>query len=163
MEIEHSSHSSTAYFHHYVVYWYCNGRRIGCWCFRFDWYRIHQYMTIGWTMYCGGIWLFCTRSTTDRCRWQQKSTFDFNTGLLITISFSIFLTIFGISVSISLPRWLGASNDIYKNAFLYFLVYVALPAQQLNVLSSSMLQCSGNMKVPSILNAIMCVLDCYLI
>ena len=65
--------------------------------------------------------------------------------LLITISFSIF------------------SNDIYKNAFLYFLVYVALPAQQLNVLSSSMLQCSGNMKVTSILNAIMCVLDCYLI
>lgn len=81
-------------------------------------------------------------------------------GLLITICFSIFLMIFGISVSTSLPRWLGASNDIYKNAFLYFLVYVcSLPAQQLNVLSSSMLQCSGNMKVPSILNAIMCVLD----
>ena len=90
----------------------------------------------------------------------KKARLIMKHGFLITICFSIILMLAGIIISASLPRWLGASDEIYKNAYLYFLVYVcSLPVQQLNKFSSSMLQSCGNMKIPSLLNAIMCGLD----
>lgn len=60
----------------------------------------------------------------------------------------------------SLPFWLGGSADIADDASLYFLIIglAAIPFQ-MEGLAGSMLKCSGNMKVPSVLNMIMCVLD----
>ena len=60
----------------------------------------------------------------------------------------------------SLPYWLGGSADIAGDASLYFLIIglAAIPFQ-MEGLAGSMLKCSGNMKVPSVLNMIMCVLD----
>ena len=60
----------------------------------------------------------------------------------------------------SLPFWLGGSADIAGDASLYFLIIglAAIPFQ-MEGLAGSMLKCSGNMKVPSVLNMIMCVLD----
>jgi len=73
---------------------------------------------------------------------------------------SIFLVIAGIMAGINLPAWLGGAKEIQKDARNYFIIYVlSLPAIQLNRLAGGLLQCSGNMKVPGILNTLMCVLD----
>jgi len=59
-----------------------------------------------------------------------------------------------------LPVWLGGSQEIIADASLYFLVFgLAGPFFQLEGLCGSMLKCSGNMKVPSALNILMCVFD----
>ncbi len=72
----------------------------------------------------------------------------------------IFLTLIGLAISSSLPKWLGGTESISKNAFHYFIIYVmSMPFIGLNYLAGSMLQCSGNMKIPSLLNGLMCVLD----
>ena len=60
----------------------------------------------------------------------------------------------------SLPHWLGGGADICADATSYFLIYAAfLPAWQLNTLASGMLRSAGNLKAPSILFALMCLLD----
>ena len=42
----------------------------------------------------------------------------------------------------------------------FFLIYsLSLPFLQLNFLSGGMLRCSGNMRIPSMLSILMCVLD----
>lgn len=75
-------------------------------------------------------------------------------------SFSILLALVGISISGILPSWLGGDSAIRRDASLYFLIFsLFLPTLQLNSLSGGMLRCSGNIKVPSILNVLMCVED----
>lgn len=74
--------------------------------------------------------------------------------------FSLTLTGIGLALAFPLPGLLGGAEEIRREATLYFLVYVcALPAAGMNRLAGSMLQCSGNMKIPSILNSMMCVMD----
>lgn len=74
--------------------------------------------------------------------------------------FSTIITIIGIIMSPNLPKWLGADKNIWNNATGYFFIYCcSLPLIQLNSLAGSMLQSSGNMKLPSILNGLMCLLD----
>lgn len=81
-------------------------------------------------------------------------------GLTSVILFSLCLSLAGLSISGPLPRWLGGSPEIIPDASGYFRTYVLfLPAMQLSFFGSSMLQCSGNMKLPSMLNVMMCVLD----
>lgn len=66
----------------------------------------------------------------------------------------------GMLISGSLPRWLGGEDEICGYSSLYFFIYAAfLPMLQLNFLSGSMLRCSGNMRVPSMLSMLMCLLD----
>lgn len=75
--------------------------------------------------------------------------------------FSLAVTAIGIAIAPSLPRWLGGNDDINPQASLYFLVFVsALPLLTLNYLAGGMLRCVGNMKVPSALNILMCIMDC---
>lgn len=63
-------------------------------------------------------------------------------------------------ISGSLPVWLGGEQDIVGDASAYFFAFaLMLPFSQLNSLTSSFLQCCGDMVTPSILNAVMCVLD----
>ena len=72
------------------------------------------------------------------------------------------LLLLSISVGISpfLPYWLGGSADIAPEATLYFAIFgAATPFFQLESLAGSMLKSSGNMKIPSLLNIMMCVLD----
>ena len=77
-----------------------------------------------------------------------------------TALFSILLSAVGMSVSSSLPRWLGGEESIHRNASVYFFIFTLfLPALQFNFLAGGMLRCSGNMRVPSLLNVLMCVLD----
>lgn len=80
--------------------------------------------------------------------------------LVAVLLFSVGLALLGALISFGLPGWLGGAKEIRSQATSYFLVYAcALPAVGLNRLAGSMLQCSGNMKIPSILNSLMCVLD----
>ena len=66
----------------------------------------------------------------------------------------------GCAVAKPLPTWLGGNPEIVGNAYKYFLINcLFLPFMQLDFMSATLLQCSGNMKVPSMLNIMMCVLD----
>ncbi len=81
-------------------------------------------------------------------------------GLLTMMLTGIAISIAGISIAWRLPYWLGGSEAINHNATLYFLIYVAaLPMLTLNYLAGGMLRCAGNMKIPSLLNVFMCLLD----
>ena len=81
-------------------------------------------------------------------------------GLTSVILFSLCLSLAGLSIAGPLPHWLGGSADITDDASGYFRIYMMfLPAMQLGFFGSTMLSCSGNMKVPSLLNVMMCVLD----
>jgi len=81
-------------------------------------------------------------------------------GLTSVTLFCLFLSLAGLSIAGPLPHWLGGSPEICDEASGYFRTYVLfLPAMQLGFFGSSMLSCSGNMKVPSLLNVMMCVLD----
>ena len=73
---------------------------------------------------------------------------------------ALLLLLIGAAVSPYLPHWLGGTEQISGQASMYFLIYsLALPAMGLNALAGGMLQSSGNMKIPGILNSLMCLLD----
>lgn len=81
-------------------------------------------------------------------------------GLIIALIFSLMLMIVGVGVSRSLPHWLGGEEAIRNGASKYFMIYALfLPVMQINNISAGMIQCSGNMTVPSVLHIIMCVMD----
>ena len=81
-------------------------------------------------------------------------------GLISALSISGLLAFSGLLLSHPLPILLGGDPAICPNATAYFFVYsLMIPFSQLNSLTSSFLQCSGDMVTPSILNAVMCVLD----
>lgn len=89
-----------------------------------------------------------------RARGLMKEAF------LLGLSVSLVMAALGASLSGVLPRWLGGGADICKDASRYLLVYsLSLPLVAVNYLSTAMLQASGNMRVPSILNILMCFLD----
>lgn len=76
------------------------------------------------------------------------------------VVFSSLLALIGMSISGALPGWLGGDVVIRRDSSLYFLIFsLFIPVLQLNFLAGSMLRCSGNMRVPSLLNVLMCVLD----
>lgn len=81
-------------------------------------------------------------------------------GLAVGFLFGCALMILAVSLSGVLPVWLGGEKAIRKNASAYFMIYgLSLPVVQMNNTSGGMLQCSGNMRVPSILHIFMCLLD----
>lgn len=81
-------------------------------------------------------------------------------GLVASISISLILTLIGLLIFKDLPVWLKGDSTIRCDASLYFLVFViTMPFMQINSLSASVLQCSGNMIIPSVLNTVMCILD----
>lgn len=74
--------------------------------------------------------------------------------------FAAAATAIGCAIAPFLPHWLGGQPEITHDATLYFLVFtLALPMLTLNYLAGGMLRSAGNMKVPSLLNILMCVLD----
>ena len=80
--------------------------------------------------------------------------------ILCTLVFGLIASAVGIGISSYLPVWLGGAEEIRGNASRYFLIYAcALPAAQMRHTAGSALQCSGDMKVPSRLNIMMCGLD----
>lgn len=81
-------------------------------------------------------------------------------GIFTGLVFSLALSLIGLFIAPYLPIWLGADADICAGASEYFtIVAFALPVLEINMLAAGSLRCSGNIKVPSFLNALMCVLD----
>ncbi len=84
-------------------------------------------------------------------------------GLITCLIFSFILCIIGIFISQPLPVLLGGNKSIIHYASSYFLIYsIGIPLLQLNNVSSGMIQASGDMKIPSFLNVIMCILNIFL-
>ena len=79
---------------------------------------------------------------------------------IVVFAVALILALTGAAISGRLPFWLGGAGEICKDASRYFMIYAwMLLPMALNGLAGSMLQCSGNMKVPGILNSCMCILD----
>ncbi|MDD6043099.1 MAG: MATE family efflux transporter [Eubacteriaceae bacterium] len=81
-------------------------------------------------------------------------------GFITMLIVSAFLLILGLCISGSLPRWLGGEEVLWKDASGYFMLYaISIPFMGMHRLASSYMQSAGNMVVPSVLNAVMCLLD----
>ncbi len=84
----------------------------------------------------------------------------FKQSLFTSFLMSLLIGLVGVGLSQVLPQWLGADASLWKDASNYFLFFALfIPVRQLNSLCMNMLQCSGNMKVPSIVATIMCCAD----
>ena len=81
-------------------------------------------------------------------------------GLVSALVFSGGIALLGMAIAGPLPHWLGGTPEIVSDATKYFFIVAAcMPFMQIDWMCASMLQVSGNMKVPSYLNIGMCVLD----
>ncbi len=81
-------------------------------------------------------------------------------GITTCLCFGVSMGLIGLSISPWLPAWLGGESHVLHDASMYFGVFVAaLPMLTMNYMAGGMLRCAGNMKVPSMLNVLMCVLD----
>jgi putative MATE family efflux protein len=80
--------------------------------------------------------------------------------LVCCFIWALMVSIISLCISPYLPYWLGGSEDIAHDASIYFAIFgVAGIFFQMEGLAGSMLKCSGNMKIPSILNICMCLMD----
>ena len=72
----------------------------------------------------------------------------------------LFIATLGSSISPFLPGWLGGNSEICAESSTYFMIFsMCIPFVIFNMLASGMLRCSGNMRVPSMLNILMAILD----
>ena len=73
---------------------------------------------------------------------------------------ALVISITALCISPYLPYWLGGNEEIAHEASLYFAIFgFSGIFFQMEGLAGSMLKCSGNMKIPSMLNIGMCVMD----
>ena len=81
-------------------------------------------------------------------------------GLFSGFIYACVLSFVGLVIAPFLPHWLGASGNICDNATEYFAIFsCAIPLIVCNNIAAGSLRCSGNVKVPSMLMVMMCVLD----
>ena len=91
---------------------------------------------------------------------KQKAKDILRQGILTGALVSVLLAVIGIAISGRLPIWLGGATEIQEDASRYFLVFMFfLPLMQNFFMLGASLQCAGNMKIPSVLNVLMCALD----
>jgi len=80
--------------------------------------------------------------------------------LVCCLLWALSISLVAILISGPLPYWMGGSAEIAHDASLYFAIIGFCGIFfQMEGLAGSMLKCSGNMKIPSILNILMCVMD----
>ena len=90
----------------------------------------------------------------------QKAKRILSQSITCALFFLLLLMLIGISIAPFLPVWLGADKEIQGDASFYFLIFaLTQPFYLFTRLMSAMLQCSGNMRLPGIMNALMCILD----
>lgn len=84
----------------------------------------------------------------------------FRQSIATSFGLSVLVGLVGVMVSFRLPYWLGGDESISRDATHYFLIFCAgAPLAMLEFISSSMLRSAGNVKVPSLANVVMCILD----
>ena len=82
--------------------------------------------------------------------------------IVIVFVFGIAMALVCFAIAEPLPRWLGGAPETWKNAHDYFMFFlVSLPLWGLGRVFAGMLQCSGDMKTPSYLTIVSCVLDVF--
>ena len=80
--------------------------------------------------------------------------------IVVLFVFGLLLAVVGQVIANPLPRWLGGAPELYEDASAYFRTCsLMLVPLTLSRLGTGMLQCSGDMRTPSILNVLSCVLD----
>lgn len=90
----------------------------------------------------------------------KKARQVFRHALVATTLLSLIVVFIAIAIAKPLPYWLGGGVDIADDASLYFMIFaLAVPFFQLSNLSGAMLKCSGDMRIPSIMSVMMCILD----
>ena len=73
---------------------------------------------------------------------------------------ALLISLLSVIIAPFLPYWLGGTEEIAHDASVYFGIFGLCGIFfQMEGLAGSMLKCSGNMKIPSILNIGMCVMD----
>jgi len=81
-------------------------------------------------------------------------------GMVAVGCFAVMMMLIGISIAPLLPHWLDAREEIRSGATEYLtIVCCALPVLAFDMLAAGSLRCSGNIKLPSMLNTMMCLLD----
>ena len=81
-------------------------------------------------------------------------------GLLFSLAFCLLMTVFAEAIRDQLPVWLGGEPEVCVQSTRYWTVYMlGLPFMMLNYTACGMLQASGDIKVPSLMNIIMCGLN----
>jgi len=84
----------------------------------------------------------------------------FRQGIMFTTLVAVGLAAVALAIAAPLPRWLGGDAAICRDATLYFAIFaLCLPLMMMRTLAAGMLKCAGNMRVPSLLSVLMCVLD----
>ena len=80
--------------------------------------------------------------------------------IICCMIWALIISLTSVIIAPFLPYWLGGTEEIARDASLYFSIFGLCGIFfQMEGLAGSMLKCSGNMKIPSILNIGMCVMD----
>ena len=80
--------------------------------------------------------------------------------MVCCLVWALIISLVSIIIAPFLPYWMGGSEEIAHDASVYFAIFGFCGIFfQMEGLAGSMLKCSGNMKIPSILNIGMCVMD----
>ena len=80
--------------------------------------------------------------------------------LVCALSWAVFISLMSVIIAPFLPYWMGGGEEVAHDASLYFAIFGVFGIFfQMEGLAGSMLKCSGNMKIPSVLNIGMCVMD----
>lgn len=81
-------------------------------------------------------------------------------GYTTALLFSSALGLAGVLLSGVLPVWLGGGEEIRKGASTYFMLFSCfVPFMMLNQLSAGVLRCAGDIRTPSIMEAMLGLLD----
>lgn len=80
--------------------------------------------------------------------------------LAFSAVFGLLLALVGTGISRRLPVWLGGAPEIVGDSAAYFFIFsCALPVLVFDNVACMVLQCSGDMRTPSVISILMCVLD----
>ena len=80
--------------------------------------------------------------------------------MVCCLIWALMTSLISVIIAPFLPYWMGGSEEIAHDASIYFAIFgLAGIFFQAEGLAGSMLKCSGNMKIPSMLNIGMCVMD----
>ena len=80
--------------------------------------------------------------------------------MVCCLIWALMISLTSVVIAPFLPYWLGGTEEIAHDASVYFAIFgLSGIFFQMEGLAGSMLKCSGNMKIPSILNIGMCVMD----
>lgn len=81
-------------------------------------------------------------------------------GYTTALVFAALLGLAGVALSGVLPVWLGGGEEIREDASTYFLLFsCCTPFMILNQLSAGVLRCAGDIRTPSIMEALLGLLD----